>query len=100
MANEKTENKHKHYYEKSAEQPIEVMRDILTDEQFEGFLMGNIIKYRMRARYKGDYKGDMEKANVYSHWLEVHRKKLPLKMDYEAATKDEYKGIGICNYGF
>lgn len=99
MANEKTENKHKRYYEKSAEQPIEVMRDVLTDEQFEGFLMGNIIKYRMRARYKGDYEGDMEKANVYSHWLERHRQGLDF---YPNNSLDElsYKGIGTCNYDF
>lgn len=100
MANKETENKSKRYYEKSAKQPIDVMREIMTDEQFEGFLMGNIIKYRMRAKYKGDYDGDMEKANVYSHWLKSHRKGLAIELDNVLNDKLTYLGIGMCNYDF
>lgn len=89
----------KDYYKQSAMQPIEVMRSIMTNEQFEGFLIGNIVKYRMRAKYKGNYDKDMEKANVYSHWLKNHRKGLTIEFN-NTLDKLEYLGIGMCNYDF
>jgi hypothetical protein len=59
---------------------IEVMRVIeakLTKEQFEGFLLGNILKYSMRANYKGDFKRDIEKVRTYSEMLSTKDIKLP-----------------------
>ena len=41
----------------------------LTKEQFEGFLLGNIIKYRVRAGHKDDAKKDIDKAMRYEQWL-------------------------------
>ena len=43
------------HYVASAMQPIQVMQAIMTPEQFSGFLIGNIIKYRMRCNYKGQH---------------------------------------------
>lgn len=62
----------KHYSEMSIE-PIEVMQKVFTKEQFEGFLMGNIIKYSMRAGHKGNKEEDLKKAERYQDWLEEFR---------------------------
>jgi hypothetical protein len=59
------------YYERSAMQPLEVMQRIMTAEQFEGFLLGNCIKYRMRCENKGQRDSDMHKARQYAYWLEM-----------------------------
>lgn len=42
--------------------------------QFESFLRGNVIKYVMRAPYKGDELADLEKAAEYLQW-EIERVK-------------------------
>ena len=57
------------HYEKSAMQPLEVSQALLTKEQFEGALMFNIIKYRMRK--KGQDEADAYKARQYAYWLEM-----------------------------
>ena len=57
------------HYEKSAMQPLEVSQVLLTKEQFEGALLFNIIKYRMRK--KGQDEADEYKARQYAYWLEM-----------------------------
>ena len=57
------------HYEKSAMQPLEVSQALLTKEQFEGALLFNIIKYRMRK--KGQDEADAYKARQYAYWLEM-----------------------------
>ena len=57
------------HYEKSAMQPLEVSQALLTKEQFEGALLFNIIKYRMRK--KGQDESDAYKARQYAYWLEM-----------------------------
>lgn len=61
------------HYQESAMQPLQVCQALMTHEQFEGFLIGNIIKYRMRAKYKGKYEEDLQKANQYQYWLRLVR---------------------------
>lgn len=62
------------HYAEMKKQPIEVMQEILSDEEFAGFLMGNYIKYVMRAGHKAGetYDKDMAKANRYAEWLYIH----------------------------
>lgn len=59
------------HYKKAAMQPIEVMQTLLSPEQFEGFLLGNVIKYRMRAQFKGQEVSDHEKALQYAYWYSL-----------------------------
>lgn len=59
------QNKH---YEDSAMQALQVMQTLMTEEQFVGFLLGNEIKYKMRAKYKGQEEADIEKAKDYNYW--------------------------------
>lgn len=57
------------HYKKSALQPIEIMQLIMSPEEFKGFLLGNVIKYRMRCKFKGQEESDKNKAKQYSWWL-------------------------------
>lgn len=50
---------------------IEVMRNVLTPEEFRGFLLGNVYKYLIRHPHKGNPVGDLQKAIDYIRALEV-----------------------------
>ena len=53
-------------------QPWDAMRAWMTAEQFEGFLLGNVIKYA--ARNKNNKVEDMKKAIHYAEkYIEVRR---------------------------
>ena len=45
-------DKQQHYIN-AAMQPIELMQRLFSKEQFEGFLLGNILKYSLRAYWLG-----------------------------------------------
>jgi hypothetical protein len=47
-----------------------MIRAVLTPEQFSGYCLGNVIKYRMRAGKKTmSPMEDLGKAHVYETWL-------------------------------
>lgn len=54
-----------------AVQPIELMFNVLTRDEFIGFLKGNMIKYAFRAGRKAGESAekDRNKFLVYSQWL-------------------------------
>lgn len=62
----------KHYSGKF--ETIDYMKDKLTDEQFEGYLMGNVIKYLSRYNKKDKEYEDLNKAFTYLLWL-MHEKR-------------------------
>lgn len=47
---------------------IDFIRDKLTPEQFEGYCIGNSIKYLSRYQKKGAPLEDLQKAQVYLGW--------------------------------
>ena len=49
-------------------QPIYVMRNNFTRDEYRGFLKGNILKYVMRYQDKGGL-DDLKKAEQYLKWL-------------------------------
>jgi len=57
------------YYDAGGIEVIEVIRAKLTPAQFEGFCLGNAIKYALRANFKGTKERDLEKFSVYSQLL-------------------------------
>ena len=57
------------YYDASGISVIEVISSKLTPEQFEGFCLGNAIKYALRANHKSAYKSDIKKLADYAGWL-------------------------------
>jgi hypothetical protein len=49
---------------------VDMIRAVLTPEQFRGYCLGNLIKYRMRAGKKTmSPMEDLGKAHVYEKWL-------------------------------
>lgn len=62
------------HYKNAARQPIEFMQELMTPEAFDGFLLGNILKYRLRAGFKDDANKDLEKAAQYAYWRELSHK--------------------------
>jgi hypothetical protein len=57
------------HYQTAERQPIQIMQDFLSHEQFIGFLHGNLIKYSLRANFKGNAQVDIDKARQYAIWL-------------------------------
>lgn len=68
--NTKPEYYDQHYQSKY--QPIEVMQDSFTAEEFTGFLKGNIIKYILRMGKKDDPIKEAHKVYRYAEWLVQH----------------------------
>lgn len=66
---------HDKHYNGCIIEPILLMQKHLTSEQFEGLLLGNIIKYRVRAGHKDDAKKDIDKAMRYEQWLREFQEK-------------------------
>lgn len=65
------------YYEVGDIETINIIRAKLTEEQFIGFLRGNILKYMCRAGYKEGSLAteDYEKARYYTEELTLFTKK-------------------------
>lgn len=57
------------YYQVSTEQPIQIMREIMSQDEFIGFLWGNIIKYSMRLKRKDNPVSEAKKIKQYATWL-------------------------------
>ncbi len=57
------------YYDVGGITTMDVIKAKLTDEQFKGYLLGNLIKYSCRLNHKGEPKRDAEKAANYGKLL-------------------------------
>lgn len=53
------------HYKEGGIESIDVLKSKLTPEEFKGFLKGNVIKYSLRANFKGSHNIDMMKAEWY-----------------------------------
>ena len=60
---------HPKHYTSGKYEVIKVIEDKMTAAQFIGFLIGNIMKYIMRAPLKGDALHDYKKAKWYLDYL-------------------------------
>lgn len=56
------------HYQKAEKEPIEIMQMYFTSEMVHGFCLGNVIKYALRARFKGTEMTDIEKMAQYADW--------------------------------
>ena len=61
------------YYKTMGVQPWTVMESVMTPEAFRGFLLGNVIKYAMRAGRKAG-SDDLSKAIHYLQRIQEHEK--------------------------
>lgn len=59
----------KHYKVEGIPEAIKIMQGLMTKEQFEGFLLGNIIKYSYRYSRKGDKAETIGKIVWYAQKL-------------------------------
>lgn len=66
-------NNPKHYAIAPNIEAIDIIRASLTPEQFKGYLLGNFLKYRLRAGDKGDLQQDIDKSNWYRERLNALR---------------------------
>lgn len=57
------------YYDAGGIEVQDIIRSKLTPEQYEGFCLGNIIKYSCRANFKGSYERDIQKVGFYQKFL-------------------------------
>lgn len=55
---------HPQHYNVNGTETIEVIKAGMSSEQFEGFLVGNILKYISRYKFKNGVE-DLEKAAFY-----------------------------------
>ena len=83
-------NNNKHYKDCLIE-PFYVMINTMTTEEFRGFIKGNVIKYAMRAPFKGDAKKDIDKYKYYSSLLRM-------VTSFEKETKEHPDTIANLEY--
>lgn len=58
---------HPAHYTSGNIEVIDYIRDKLTTEQFEGYCIGNVLKYVSRYQHKNGVE-DLKKARVYLDW--------------------------------
>jgi len=54
---------------------LDVLQAKMTPEQYEGFLLGNIIKYSLRYNWRGERASDMRKCTHYCELLLAWRER-------------------------
>jgi hypothetical protein len=57
------------YYDAGDIETINIIKAKLTPAQYQGYLLGNIIKYACRLNYKGSPERDAEKIKHYIEML-------------------------------
>lgn len=67
---EDTVNHPKHYMGRKGIETINFIENSLSEDEFKGYLKGNIIKYISRSGKKTNYIEDLEKAKWYINKLE------------------------------
>jgi len=70
------ENERKHdnvhspeHYKHGKKETIEVIRDCMENDEYHGYLKGNILKYVSRYKFKGEPLEDLQKASWYLNRL-------------------------------
>lgn len=61
---------HPSHYNQGGIETLDIIKELLTSDEYRGYLRGNIIKYRERAPYKGNAEQDYAKAKFYWEELE------------------------------
>lgn len=56
------------HYKNQGIEPIDLMRNNFSKEEFTGFLQGNVLKYMLRYKDKNGIE-DLKKAKTYLTWL-------------------------------
>lgn len=86
---------HPSHYNQNGIETIDLIKHILTPEQFQGFLVGNVIKYLERHEFKNGQE-DLNKAQWYAeravqedeYWVMCHFIDNLLRSEFEFAIED------------
>ena len=70
-----TDWKNPEHYQKKDFEAIEVIKSVLTEEQFTGYLIGNSLKYLLRVNDKDTVQMNIGKAEWYASRLEQELEK-------------------------
>ena len=57
------------HYRYGKKETIEVIQDCMTDDEYHGYLKGNVLKYVSRYKFKGEPLEDLQKAHWYLNKL-------------------------------
>ena len=57
------------HYLKGRKETIDVIQDGMTDDEYHGYLKGNVLKYVSRYKFKGEPLEDLQKASWYLNRL-------------------------------
>ena len=60
---------HPPHYNRGMMETIDMIKNCMTSQEFEGYLQGNVIKYISRYKYKGTALEDLKKAEWYINRL-------------------------------
>ena len=55
---------HPSHYNQGSKETIEILKDFLTEDEFKGFLKGNVLKYMHRYKFKNGME-DLNRASWY-----------------------------------
>jgi hypothetical protein len=57
------------HYKHGKKETIDVIRDCMENDEYHGYLKGNVLKYVSRYKFKGEPLQDLEKAQWYLNRL-------------------------------
>ena len=57
------------HYRYGKKETIDVIQDCMTDDEYHGYLKGNVLKYVSRYKFKGEPLEDLKKAQWYLNKL-------------------------------
>ena len=57
------------HYLHGKKETIDVIRDCMTDDEYHGYLKGNVLKYVSRYKFKGEPLEDLQKGQWYLNRL-------------------------------
>ena len=57
------------HYKHGKKETIDVIRDCMENDEYHGYLKGNVLKYVSRYKFKGEPLEDLEKAQWYLNRL-------------------------------
>ena len=101
-----SDNVHKpQHYQQGHVEVIYAIEQTLGPEGFKAYCMGNWIKYKSRAAFKGNTEEDLKKAEVYLSWavnglppLKKDATLVPAALLFSEGDTIRAKGVGCCTY--
>lgn len=78
----------KHYRLEGINEVLDVIRYALSEEEYLGFLKGNVIKYVLRAPYKGELEQDWAKASYYADLVKKSSDRIS---DEEKSNEEDFE---------